>query len=114
MPEPDEAVQHSSGIRREERPVERLLEPSPKKSPAINKFNGFYIAARAGRQSQLIVCEEFVGRAAAVNPAGPNLENRAERDDANLRVDSLLPDVVGGATRSQTLTQRAAGSTIAL
>jgi hypothetical protein len=113
MPEPEESVQHSSGLRREERPVERLLERSPKKSPAINKFNSFYIAARAGRQSQLIVCEEFVGRAAAVNCAGPNLEYRAERDDANLRVGPLLREVVGCVTVSQTLTLRAAGSTIA-
>jgi hypothetical protein len=61
MPEPDEAVAHSSGIRREERPVERLLEHSPKKSPAINKFNSFYIAVPVGRQSQLLVRKEFVG-----------------------------------------------------
>jgi hypothetical protein len=58
MPEPDESVQHSSGIRREERPVERVLEI--KESPAINKFKSFYIAVHAGRQSQLLAREEFV------------------------------------------------------
>jgi len=90
MPEPDESVQHSSGIRREERPVERLLEHSPKKSPAINKFNSFYIAVPAGRQSQLLVSEEFVGGEIAATLQCRQAGTCVQRSLANLAVKSAI------------------------